>query len=272
MVGRPYPARPLSTQRILDRDIVPTTDTSLHLIWTTKKIYIRAMPSCLLDQSFYSQHLSLPNPNDLFRPSLGLLYSYIALLPTELDFDIAQEAKLVPSAYEWNDWRALVGRILSDYPNIIDEVPRRYNYGELRLDRLDKIYRYLCWDLLHGYSAVTGSTRYVDFFSKNIAVIGASTVYIIVILTAMSLGRTTKTLKDDEAFERACYGFTVFAIFLPLAAIGLVVVVFVFMFIANWLNSHLAQKHFRKGGRPESSEVGKRRSGGIELSDMEMEA
>jgi hypothetical protein len=34
MVGRPYLPRPLNLQRILKREIVATTDASLHLVWT----------------------------------------------------------------------------------------------------------------------------------------------------------------------------------------------------------------------------------------------
>lgn len=248
LAGRPYPARALNVQGVLERQIIPTTDTSLHLVWTTGKIYVRPLPTCLLSEDFYEQHLA-PTSTSPIPPALGLLYSYIALLPSEFDFDIARQAHLISDAYGWDDWQKLVFRVLSDYPGpsqegrkILDYIPLRYVYGELRLDRLDKIYRYLEGDLLHGYSPLTGSNRYGDYFRKNIAVIGASTVYLVVILSAMSLGRTTTTLKNNEAFEQACYGFAVFAIMLPLIGICLIVAVFVFMFVSNYLRTLVVQR------------------------------
>lgn len=246
LVGRPYPPRPLSLYRVLERDIVPTGDTSLHLVWTTGKIYLRPIPRCLVSLAFYERYLTPPRPED--KPILGLLYSYICLVPSELDFDIARREHLLPDTHDWHAWKALVTRVLSDYhgshsrgQGILNHVPRRYAYGELRLDRLDKIYRYFRGDLLHGYSTLTGSARYVDLFRENLAVVAASTVYLVVIVTAMSLGRTTKALKDNEAFDSACYGFAVFAIILPLVGLGLIVAVFVFTFIANYLRTLVAQ-------------------------------
>lgn len=143
--------------------------------------------------------------------------------------------------------------MLSDYPgtsgesdDILTHIPHRYVYGELRLDRLEKIYRYLRGDLLHGYSSLTGSSRYVNWFRKNIAVIGASTVYLVVVLSAMSLGRTTKALKDNEAFERACYGFAVFAILLPLIGICIVLGMLIFIVVGHYIRTRAAQRKRRE--------------------------
>lgn len=250
LVGRPYPPRPLNTQRVLEREIIPTTDASLHLVWTTGRLYVKPLPACLLSEDFYEQRLS-PRSADSSRikkPALGLLYSYIALLPSPLDFQQAGHASLLPADYPWPAWTRLVRRVLADYPDILPHVSARYEYGELRLARLDKISRYLRRSWLHGYSPLTGSTRYVDFFRKNIAVIGASTVYLVVVISAMSLGRTTKALKDNDAFDRACYGFAVFAILLPVLGIGLIVAVFLFIFVANYIRTIAAQSRRQGNG------------------------
>ena len=159
MVCRPFPPRPLNTQRVRDRTIIPSNDTSLHLVWTTGKIYMRPVPSFILCESFYEHYLSPNNLSEHTKPVLGLLYSYIAMLPSELDFDIAQNTGLIPDEYKWQDWKHLVRRVLAEYDDIVPKLPVRYQYGELRLDRLDKIYRYMRGDWLHGYSRLHLSLR-----------------------------------------------------------------------------------------------------------------
>lgn len=62
LVGRPYPARALNIQRVLKREIVATTDASLHLVWTTDKIYVKALPRYITSSVFYDQHLGPPPP------------------------------------------------------------------------------------------------------------------------------------------------------------------------------------------------------------------
>lgn len=233
LVGRPYPPRPLNLQRVLKRDIVATTDASLHLVWTSQTMYVKALPKYLVSKAFYEQRLCLPHP---CRPALGLLFTYMALVPSELDFALAHELHLLPAGYEWEKWKGLSRRILEDYPNdtIYSHVPRRYIYGELRLSRLDKIYRYYRGNLLRGYSPLMGNTRYVDFFAENLTIVAAATVYIAVVLTAMQVGLGTDLLMKNYSFQMACYGFTVFAIISPIIAVGALVVLFMFMFFANW--------------------------------------
>jgi hypothetical protein len=233
IVGRPYPPRPLNLQRVLKRDIVATTDASLHLVWTSQAMYVKALPRYLVSKDFYDQRLCLPHP---FRPALGLLFTYMALVPSELDFALAHELHLLPAGYKWDDWKELTRRILNEYPKdiIYSHMPRRYIYGELRLSRLDKIYRYRRGDLVRGYSPLMGNTRYIDYFAENLTIIATATVYIAVVLTAMQVGLATDLLMTNNSFQMACYGFAVFAIISPMIAVGAVVVIFMFMFFANW--------------------------------------
>jgi len=233
LVGRPYSPRPINIQLVLDRALTPTTDASLHLVWTSKRIFLKPLPRYLLSDTFYKLFLDLPHPHGL---ALGLLQSYLALVPTELDFDLARDAHLFPSGYKWEDWRALTRRVLDDYPgdSVYDHVPVRYRYGELRLTRLDKIYRLRHGELLHGYSNLTGPNSYVDFFVANHIVVTAAIVYVIVVLTAMQVGLAIDGLRNANLFQRACYGFSIFAMVAPIFVMGSVVAIFVVAFFANW--------------------------------------
>lgn len=236
MVGRPYPARALNIQKVLGREIIPTTDASLHLVWTSQKIYIKALPRYMTSMSFYNTTLAPPHPHG---PALGLLFTYMALVPTELDFAIACESHLFQEDYEWQSWKALSRRALEDYPGdaIYAHLPKRYIHGELRLSRLDKICRYRYGNLLHGYSPLLGNTRYVDFFADHLKFVTATTIYTALVLTAMQVGLATDPLQSNESFRRASYGFTVFAIISPILAVGFVVAVAVFMLLANWAST-----------------------------------
>jgi hypothetical protein len=98
LVGRPYLPRPINIQKVLNREIVATGDPSLHLVWTSGKIFVKPLPAYVLSTQFYDKYL---RPGKANGPALGLLHSYLALVPTELDFALAQDAKLFPSSFEW---------------------------------------------------------------------------------------------------------------------------------------------------------------------------
>jgi hypothetical protein len=240
LVGRPYPARALNIQKVLGREIISTTDASLHLVWTSKKIHVKALPRYMTSSSFYDANLAPPRP---YGPALGLLFTYMTLVPTELDFAIASELHLFHKDYEWESWRKLTRRILEHYPKnaIYEHLPKRYVHGELRLSRLDKVYRYRYGSLLHGFSPLLGSTRYVDFFSENLKFVTAATVYVALVLTAMQVGLAAQPLSSNESFRRASYGFTIVAILSPIISVGVVVSVFFFMLLANWRSTQNAQ-------------------------------
>jgi hypothetical protein len=257
LVGRPYPARALNIQRVLGREIIPTTDASLHLVWTSKKIHIKALPRYMTSSSFYDANLAPPHP---YGPALGLLFTYMTLVPTELDFEIASELHLFHKNYDWDTWRKLTRRILEHYPQnaIYDHLPKRYVYGELRLSRLDKIYRYLYGNLLHGFSPLLGNTRYVEFFADHLKFITATTVYTALVLTAMQVGLATEPLSSNESFRRASYGFTVFAIISPIIAVGFVAFIAIFMVLANWVSTTATQRRRQDELHPERASKSRR--------------
>lgn len=63
----------------------------------------------------------------------------------------------------------------------------------------------------------------------------SSTIYLVVVLTAMQVGLGTNMLKENHAFQRASCGYIVFSILGPLIIAADVVVVFVCLFMNNWI-------------------------------------
>lgn len=248
IAGRPMPPRPLHHQLMLGRNILITEDMSLHLVWATGRIFLKPVPRFLLGRSFWAKYLTCPQlclhgneasngeqENDLGcrlglrRLALGFLASYTALVSHESDFFIAKEKHLLPDEVEWQAWRSLVWEILG-HDNIDDHVDARFLYGELRLGRLNKIYMFSGRSLLRGYMPTW--QHYGAYFQDNFNWLASATVYIAIVLTAMQVGLAT-SLEGDPVFQSASRSFTIFSILGPLIVAGLILFVFILMFIDN---------------------------------------
>ncbi|KAF5510886.1 hypothetical protein CGCS363_v003662 [Colletotrichum siamense] len=246
LAGRPMPPRPLHYQDLLGRQIQVTEQMDMHLVWSKSKIWIKPLPRFLMEPRFWQDYLSCkPGPINgthhidrqpcscrLRRQrALGFFFSYAALVSYESDFIIARDKHLVPMEFNWLTWRRFVKELL-DNENIYRDIDPRFHYGELRLNRLNKLY-YLWKTPLRAYRSYWN--QYGSFFEGNFTWMASSTIYLVVVLTAMQVGLGTSMLKDNHAFQRASYGFTVFSILGPLIIAAGVVMVFVYLFMNNWV-------------------------------------
>ncbi|ROW09125.1 hypothetical protein VPNG_05680 [Cytospora leucostoma] len=243
VAGRPMPPRPLHHQLILGREILITERMDMHLVWTTGQIFLKPIPPFLLEPSFWEDHLSCREgchcPQDpdtsckieLRARALGILSSYTALVSHMSDFLIAQDRHLIPRGVEWPAWRTLVREVVG-INDIDQKVDQRFIYGELRLDRLNWIN--LLSGRIRGY--MLRWNKYTAFFRDNLSLLASGTVYIAVVLTAMQVGLAT-SLADNSAFLSASYGFTIFSILGPLVVAALMFLVFLFIFIDNWVET-----------------------------------
>lgn len=244
VVGRPMPPRPLHYQLLLNRDIMVTERMDMHLVWTNGRIFIKPIPRFLVEPHFWTEYLCCGRecgcsvdggPRKCERRALrdralGFLFSYAALISHESDFQIAKEKHLLPPGVRWLPWRTLVNQL--DTEHIYPDIDPRFYYGELRLSRLNKMYS--LWQTpLHNY--MSHWNQYGSFFRDNFAWLASSTVYIAIVLTAMQVGLATKALGENDAFQSASYGFTVFSILGPLICAGLIVLAFYYLFIQNWI-------------------------------------
>ncbi len=146
---------PLHTQKVKGRSVVPTEDPRLHLVWHRDKIYIKPVPSFLLNHNFWTIYLQPPGGKSTSQsPSkssqsgsvafdqsiaIGFMRSYALLVPQRLDFALAKEAHLMPDdVQDWLQWSKFIGH----FRHVADEhVARRYHYGQLRLSRLNWVVR-----------------------------------------------------------------------------------------------------------------------------------
>ncbi|KAH7122885.1 hypothetical protein EDB81DRAFT_951897 [Dactylonectria macrodidyma] len=261
LMGRPNPPRPLHRQLAMGRDIVVDERMDMHLVWTGGRIFLKPIPRFLLCSGFWTRCLtcrpssvssacrchsvSVPNTQQpdkegtcrrkiIRQRALGFLFSYIALLRYESDFQIAHDHHLLPKEVTWPAWSRLVREVLA-MDNIYQHVDPRFIYGELRLSRLNKLHR-LKWPFfLNGYVRVW--QRYDDFWHQSFALLTSVIVYIAIVLTAMQVGLATFELGDNEAFHAAAYGFTVFAILGPPIFAAMALILFFIMLIDNWVTT-----------------------------------
>jgi uncharacterized membrane protein len=244
LAGLLQQARPLHRQKLLGRMIRLTESPDEHLVWHKGDIYIKAIPGYLLDYEFWRVHLCVDEP--LFANATGLLLSYVWLIASANDYAIAVEERIFPSSVPWEAWRDLVRDMLRNIDTITARVDRRYHYGELRLSRLNSLYRFTistfsAHNFMHGF--ISTPTWYTQFFEKNFSWILAAFIYTNVILSAMQVGLATSHLEGSAQFQNVSYGIAVTAIVLVLAAMVVMLLVWVVLF---WFHLYSAMRHSKK--------------------------
>ncbi|XDG01785.1 hypothetical protein ABKA04_001400 [Annulohypoxylon sp. FPYF3050] len=228
-------------QVLISREVAITEDPELHLVWSKNRIFLKPIPLYLFDPDFWKTYIQ---DDELAKCARGFLFSYTALIMYESDFKLAKDKRLLPEKLEWSQWRSLVKEILANHH--YELINPRYWYGELRLSRLNKVYRVRQGFVLRGYSKVASHAVYADLIRDNFAALATILGYVVIVLTAMQVGLGVERLQDDEAFQNASYGFTVFSIIAPLVASMGIALLVVVMFISNWLvTKNYEKKRFR---------------------------
>ncbi|KAI1451381.1 hypothetical protein F4805DRAFT_463852 [Annulohypoxylon moriforme] len=228
-------------QVLISRDITITEDPELHLVWSKNRIYLKPIPLYLLDADFWNTYIK---GDELVKCARGFLFSYTALIAYESDFKLAKDKRLLPEDIDWVQWKILTKEILSNHH--YEFINPRYWYGELRLSRLNKVYRVRQGFILRGYSKVASHAVYADLIRDNFAALATILGYVVIVLTAMQVGLGVDRLQSDEAFQNASYGFTVFSIIAPLVASMGIALCVVVMFVSNWVvTRNYEKKRFR---------------------------
>jgi hypothetical protein len=237
-------ARPLHRQAMMDRVVAVTEQVDLHLVWANSKFFIKPLPAYLLDIAFWEENLC--SDKVLHESACGFLLSYAWLISCESDFQIAtsdnQCPQLLPKGLSWPQWVTFIEDFLRDI-DLDDRTglafDRRYEFGELRANRLNMIYRLApvlrFRHFVRGYHF--GYNQYDIFFRRNFAWLIVVFAYITIVLTAMQVGLATGNLSQDSRFQAASYGFAVFSIMVPVIMVGIVLLLFVVLFTGNLLST-----------------------------------
>jgi uncharacterized membrane protein len=147
-------------------------------------------------------------------------------------FCVSGEAKTIHASFaEFLGGRALVNK--------------RFHYGELRLGRLNWIYR-LTKGELRGY--LSGCTTYGAFMRNNVNSLITLFAYTTIVLSAMQVGLSTEFLADDYSFGMASYVFSLFSIIAPLACIVFIAGIIFVVFVMNLARTLRIRRQKRRQG------------------------
>ncbi|ROV88120.1 hypothetical protein VMCG_10441 [Cytospora schulzeri] len=163
---------PLHHQAVKSRRIIITEKPDLDLVWHYSRIFIKPIPLCMLTHSFWAQHIQAGSPS-----KSGV---------------IAQEARLIPRYITWDNWC----RFIQGFKGLSDaQVSKRYQYGEIRLTRLNfwvKVFfqGWIYHEVHHNYA-----TYFAQFITPYIFVFGGLSV----VLTAFQAMLAANTGNLDRA-------------------------------------------------------------------------
>lgn len=230
--GRPMRARPLHRYKMMGFDLLYTQQMDLHLLKFSNRLILKPLPEWMLSYNFWVEHIC-PHP-ELHKSACGFLLSYVWLLTTPLDLKLAHDHTLLPSFITWHWWKKFVKEFFNEVDmNSLHQVNQRYHFGDLRLGRINSIYRirFFYSHFVRGY--LYGYNRYVVFFQRNFSWILIVFVFFSLVLSAMQVGAGVKPLSENDAFLRASYIFVVFSMVSVAAVLAVVGLIFVIIFLFN---------------------------------------
>ena len=221
LAGRVGNIRPLHRQIMMGRRILITEQADLHLLWHNDFIFMKPFPDYMLDGNFVRDIVY--SNSELETAALGLLRTYILLICRESDFVVAKKNFLVPETMRWQDWKSIVSEMdsrllqhLLNAPGLLNKCPR-YHYGELRLNRINFLYKwkppYRLVHIFRGYYYSYGT--YSSLIQNNFAWVITAFVAVGLVLSAMQVGLATSHLENNYQFNNACFGLAVAAILIP---------------------------------------------------------
>ena len=238
MAGRPMRGRPLHRYKMYGYEVLGTQQMDLHLLRFSNKLLLKPLPEYMLDASFWEQHLCDDSDKELYESATGWLLSYVWLVTSPLDLKLAHEDGLLPAAITWPWWKAFV----ADLVNTIDintphKVNKRYHFGDLRLSRINAIYRtrFFTTHFVRGY--LYGYNRYVVFFERNFSWILILFVFFSLVLSAMQVGAALDELSGSGVFIKGSYGVVVLSMVSVAVVLGVVGVFFVGVFLFNMVSA-----------------------------------
>ena len=227
----------LHHQRVILRDIIPSEKPELHLVWFDRKIYIKPLPDCLIDDSRYSSQ-----DFDHADEVAGFLRSYCSLIQYPVDLVIAKKSNLIMKDITWKQWATFRDRVLFETEGL--SLNKRYEYGELRLNRLDIIYRFTGRGLTYFTVHRTYKTYFVQYFSIFATVFA----FVAIVLTAMQVLVTAPGI--PKMLATTSYRFSVGVLIGVCLCFGSVLFLFVSMVVYNYILTWRAHRKDKASRSP----------------------
>lgn len=242
MVGSKGNINPLHHQRVLLREMIPTDRASLHLVWFGRIIYIKPLPDCLLNKRYIKNHIDehvgkpdfspasdktndSVDPDLLKRTTTGFIKTYCDLIRSPTDLKVAHDLGLVNKNVHWPAWFEYRNAFLAEHKEL--DTTQRYQFGELRMSRLNIVWRFTGQALVY----FTVHREYDTYFQQYFSLFIAAFAIVATILTAMQVLVGIDGI--PEPVIHVSYWFGIVAIVIILACLAPVLTLFVGMFVGN---------------------------------------
>lgn len=238
MVGSLDNITPLHHQRVLHREVIPSELSHLHLIWFGRTIYVKPLPDYLLSTEYYSDIIC--QDFELYSLIVGFLRSYCSLIQSPLDLSVAKQHFLISEEVTWPQWSLFRTTVLIETNG--SHINKRYQYGELRLGRLNLVYRFTG----HGLTYFTIHREYNTYFTQYFALFATAFAFVAVVLEAMQVVVGIDGI--PKQLLKVSYRFCVAVLVTVCVCFGYIAVIFLFMVGYNlWLTR---RKHGGRGRPP----------------------
>jgi hypothetical protein len=257
----------LTHQLARGREIVITEKPGLHLVWYYDRVFIKPLPKYLLSHAFWSFYLlshesPIPEPlrSDLKKAALGFLRSYAFLIQHRSDFDLAmrEEHRLLPKNVKYVE----LAKLLRSVECIDDSmVSLRYNYGELRLSRLNfwvKIF-------LFRFTYHKSQGQYGAYFSRFLGPLAALFAILSVLLSAMQVSLAALEAMDNSnlqtwrSFAKVSNEFAIFVLFSAGLSLAFLLILFLTMLFREAIYAFKDLYYRKKGSKQGVRGTGHRR-------------
>jgi hypothetical protein len=223
--GRKGNISPLHHQKVIHRDIILTERAQLHLIWSDKTIYIKRLDDELLDWQYFSKVVC--GNEVVYQAASGFLLSYARLIEYPSDLDLARTHGLVNKDIDWEVWQAFRTSVLH---HLVDrDVHDRYEYGELRLGRLNQI----CRIKLLALSYFNVHREYSSYFADNYMTLVALFALVSVALSAMQVMNSVDSV--PVAITVTWYRFATATLVAIAGSCAALLLLYIGLYVWNWL-------------------------------------
>nr|POF14121.1 hypothetical protein CFP56_03145 [Quercus suber] len=222
--GRRGNISPLHHQRLIRREIILTEKARLHLVWFEKTIYVKRLENQLLNWKYLSDVVC--GNEVVYQAVTGFLLSYARLLEHCSDVELAKASGLIDKNIDWRSWQRFRADLLHHLAdrNIHD----RFEYGELRLVRLDQIYR-MKW---LGLTYFTIHRDYSSYFGDNYMTLVALFALVSVALSAMQVITAYNPL--PAVVTTTVYRFAVATLVALAGSCALLLGLYLGLYVWNW--------------------------------------
>lgn len=236
--GRRGNISPLHHQRVIRRDIVLTEKARLHLVWFEKTIYVKRLGDELTNWQYFSDVVC--HDEVVYHAATGFLLSYAYLIEHPSDLDLAKASGLINENFDWRSWQSFRSDLLNHLTdrNIHD----RFEYGELRLVRLNQIYRMKCL----GLAYFTIHRDYSSYFGDNYMTLVALFALVSVALSAMQVMTAYDRLPVVVAVT--VYRFSIATLVALAGSCAVLLGLYIGLYLWNWALVFVRRTPRRKSG------------------------